>query len=510
MFSEAVGSLLEVSKKITPEKRRWLEMYGTNPEVPEFASPESIPQELIGQFSIEDFQQAAEWMGEFFPPPFTQDAPQAQLLTFPQDVRAELLRQKVLSTLHASQSEYASIVSTFESIGLETLGKAIKALEKYPENIGLDLPTSSSRANTRLHRALTALKNLFEAQGKNHPDIAGIQNKTREFIIGILNPLDTAEFRNITDVFGSEPDVPCSENDATRLRVFDHRIEIKNRYGVKLEVFDQGTTIKCPEQCGFYALIAVNQARRYDPGKKIQPRFFALNNASRTKNHDHRDGAPASASDPLVYFKFDLGDGVNHSGTAYGYQTLTYLKPYLTELWEIEGAEKGTQFRSLEFQQHITTEVAMTGGAFPACYKGKSLNIGTTIPSVELAENEFQYMGMDKYANGVTSGTADEVIKNMLGKDEKPTRVRVTILNRDRQPIEGIKPREYTFARSLGLIRDGHEALWESSTPTPDNPKTGYLSIGMFMKRPGDINHDIAKITPGSIIQIEKEENFEP
>lgn len=500
MFRETVGSLLEVSKKITPEDRTWLQMYGN--ETP----PLETITALLEEFSIDDFRKAAEWMGDFFPSPFEKDALQEKLLTFSQDVRVEMLRQKMHAETNHRNTDYDGVVETFRSIGLETLGKAIKALENVPLALerSLDLPGSSSPENTRLHRALTALKHCLEAQEENHPDITDIQDKTRKFILGILNPLTTPRFRNITDVFGSEPDVPCSENDATRIRVYDHRKQIEDRYGVQLDVFDQGTSIKCPEQCGFYALIAVNQARRFDPGQKIRPRFFALNNASRTKNHDHLEGAEASASDPLVYFRFNVGDGVEHSGTAYGYQTLTYLKPYLTTLWTIEGAEKGTQFRSLEFQQHITTEVAMTGGEFPACYKGKKLDIKTTIPSLNLAKNEFQYMGMDKYSNGITSGTANEVVANILGNDESPARIRVTILDRQKKPIKDMPPKEYTFARSLGLIRDGHEAAWESSTPTTKNPKHGYLSVGRFMKEPGDINADVVKMTPGCIIRIEK------
>ncbi len=501
MFCETVGSLLEVAKKITPEDRAWLQMYSS-----EMSPPEMITA-LAEEFSIDDFRKAAEWMGDFFPSPFEKDTPQEKLLTFSQDARVEMLRQKIHAEANRRDTDYDAIVEAFKNIGLKTLEKAIKALENVPlnpESIGLDLPGSSSPENTRLHRALTALKHYLEAQEENHPNITNIQDQTQKFILGILNPLAIARFRNITDVFGSEPDVSCSENDATRIRICDHRKEIEDRYGVELDVFDQGTTIKCPEQCGFYALIAVNQARRFDPGRKIRPRFFALNNASRTKNHDRLEGAEASASDPLVYFRFDLGDGVEHSGTAYGYQTLTYLKPYLTTLWTIEGAEKGTQFRSLEFQQHITTEVAMTGGEFPACYKGKKLNIKTTIPSLDLAKNEFQYMGMDKYGNGITSGTANEVITNILGNDESPARIRVTILDRQKKLIKDMPPKEYTFARSLGLIRDGHEAAWESSTPTTENPKHGYLSVGRFMKEPGDINVDVVKMTPGCIIRIEK------
>ena len=145
-------------------------------------------------------------------------------------------------------------------------------------------------------------------------------------------------FRNITDVYGSEPNVPGSETDATRLRVHEHRQEIENDYGVKLEVFDQGTTIKCPEQCGFFALVGLNQARRKNPGQRIAPRFFALNNAARTEDSDHMKTADASASTGLIYFTIDLGDGVIHSGTAYGHQTLTYLKPYIKDLYEIEGS----------------------------------------------------------------------------------------------------------------------------------------------------------------------------
>lgn len=529
-FSKRMVRLMKVADMMTAEMKRLYSMMGTDINAEEFASLGEIHatievlnakekkhlslHAILETHPLEQFERSAAWKGAFFPEPLNHNA---LLLNFPENQRKELLRQKIFHEMRKQLKIFHELkLEIIDPGNINALLDAIEALEtnptsryrrdffeEYPDTKPLDLPISSSPEYTRLHRALVALRNEYEAKLNRNPDIDTITRQTRSFVLGILNAQNVARFSNITDVYGSEPNVPGSENDVTRMRVHEHRREIEEDYGVKLEVFDQGSSIKCPEQCGFYALVSLGQARRKNPGKRIAPRFFALNNAARTEDADQLQSAEASKSTGLVYFTFNLGDGVIHSGTAYGHQTLTYLKPYIEDLYEIQDTDAGTQFRSLEFQQHITTLVAMTGGAFPACYKGKKLNKDEIIPTPTLAKNEYHYMGMDKYGNGVTAMNAKEVFAQFLTPDQQAVKVRVTLLDRKKQPLSGTEPREYTIARSLGLVRDGSPALWESSTPSAGNPKYGNLSIGMFMKKPGDTNPDVISLTPGSIIRIE-------
>lgn len=530
-FQWRMKRLLKLTAMVSARMRKLHAILGADVNNKEFACPGDLEitvqmlnskggkqqslLHILRSHSFDQFESAAAWKEGHFPEPLKRNA---ILLQFPENQRKELLRQKIFHEIR-EQSKYFHELKEeiIDSANIKMLLDAIEELEKnpttsyerqwreeYPQAHALDLPTSSSPEYTQLHRALMALKHEYEISMQKRDDVKNIATQTRNFVLAILNPETNVAFSNITDVYGSEPNVPGSETDVTRLRIHEHRKEIEEDYGVTLEVFDQGTTIKCPEQCGFFALVGLNQARRKNPGKRIASRFFALNNAARTEDSDHLKTADASASTGLMYFTFDLGDGVLHSGTAYGHQTLTYLKPYIKDLYEIEGTHAGTQFRSLEFQQHITTLVAMTGGAFPSCYKGKKLDKEMIIPSLRLASNECQYMGMDKYGNGITSKIANEVFAQFLPPDQKTTKVRVTLLDRKQQPIPETMPTEYTLAQSLGLVRDGSPALWQSSTPSTDNPKEGYLSIGEFMQKAGDTNSQVVNLTPGSIIRIEK------
>lgn len=532
VMSRHIHDLIITAERLGAEQREFYEMYGKDVNTGEFADEKDIHRtiqeineklgtredmlSILSRYSFDDFKASALWRGGHIPEPERQK--DMMLLHFPAHERMELWRRKVIHEIRTQWATFSRIkTSIIEVLGLVPLEGAIADLEDVPASISerkfaeahpdaksLDLPVSSSPEYTRLHRALMAIKHELEAQIGNHPNIEMIREQTRKFALGILNPAENTRFINITDVYGSESDVPNSQNDGTRLRVHEHRREIEERYGVKLEVFDQGTSIKCPEQCGFYALVAVNQARRMNPGRKIARRVFALNNAARTEDADHLKSGEKSKSTGLVYFTFDLGDGVEHSGVAYGHQTLTYLKPYITQLYEIEGTDAGTQFRSLEFQQHIATMIAMTNGAFPAAYKGKKLDIDEIVPEPNLGKNEIQFMGMDKYGNGVTSIPARQIFERFLSPDQKMAQVRVTLLDRRKQLIESADTRVYTLARSLGEVRDGSPALWESSTPTTENPKDGFLSIGMFMQKPGDTNADVITIPAGSYIRIER------
>ncbi len=521
MAENPISHLRQVARQASPY--HWLQYEKLKSDKDRYASKEDIEEALkeanlgmtfepiLHSMSLEKFELAANWF-DFLDRPLEFDARHPNILDLPLRIRQELLRQKIILIIEQQGTNYKKAIQyIFEELGKNKLKDAISALEQIPMTIRqkefidsgkdittFDLPTSRTPELTRLHRALSALLILLETPNPSK----NFEKHIQKFVIGVLNPLKTIRFYNITDVFGSESNVPNPENDPTRIRVDKHRKKIEKKYGIRLDVFDQGTSIKCPEQCGFYALVSLNQARRVDLLQKITSRFFVLNNASRAKGIDGIDSSEKSGASGLLHFTFELGDGVRHYGVTYGHQTLTHLKPYITELWEIEGTESGTQFRSLEYEQHIGAVSAMTGGALPACYKTKQLDPKTIIPDLHLKKNEVQFLGLDKYGNGICSKPARDLMSRFIPKNKDHVPVLVTMFDREMNKV--VLPKKYTIAPSLGFIRDGCNALWESSTPETENPKEGFLSIGKFMERSGDTNPDVVNLEPGSIIQIEK------
>lgn len=471
-------------------------------------------------FNFEELRLASEWPGEPFPKPEGVDP---FLFELEPDVVCELLRQKLFVEESRVEAEYEGLRAEFaRTLNIEGLDELISRLESVPTTIrqvgdkaagitgSLDFPASTSPQNTRLDRALRALRNDLDrdATGNN---VQGLVAQTRRFVLGVLNPQKEVEFLNVTDVYGSESENPeDGELDATRIRVYEHRKEIEGRYGVKLEVFDQGTSILCPEQCGFNVLVALNQARRADLDKRIESRFVVLNNAARLTEADGIEGgAAAAASSSLLYFSFDLGDGVLHHGVAYGQHTLTFLKPYITEIYEIEGTDRGSQFRSLEYEQHVATLSAMADGALPACYQARQLQVSDAVPDLKLKPNQAMLIGRDKFGNGLLATKAGDWIDAVLCEEETHREVGVRFFSRQMEPYceTGNEPAEhkyetYVLARNLGAVRGGQSALWTSSTPTTANPKEGYLSIGVFKANRGDVNEDVLDLEIGDIVEI--------
>lgn len=477
-------------------------------------------------FTFEELTLASQWPGEPFERPEGVDP---FLLNLEPDLRGEILRQKLFVEEARVEIGYLSLREDIRRVlGVAGLSQLILKLEEVPLTLrqqgdrdagisgSLDFPVSTSSENTRLDRALRALRNDLERDeaGEN---VEGLRTQTAAFVLGILNPQPVAEFLNITDVYGAETENPDDgELDATRVRVHEHRKEIERKYGVKLEVFDQGTSIECPEQCGFDALVALNQARRVNLDQRIAPRFVVLNNAARLTEADGIEGGAAeAASSSLLYFSFDLGDGVVHHGVAYGHHTLTLLKPYITELYELEGTDRGSQFRSLEFEQHIATLAAMADGALPACYGAKVLDVREVVPNLNLKPNQAMLVGRDKFGNGVLAVEAAAWLDTVLSEGESHRSVGVRFYSRNGEPYgdagasceascgaEEPEYEDYVLAKSLGALRGGEFALWESSTPTTSDPRRGYLSIGVFKAERGDVNDDVINLAIGDIVEI--------
>lgn len=475
-----------------------------------------VAEQILDDLSLADAQLVANYPGSQFQSPAEFSAKLQKLLQQDPQFRAELHRQKLLRLAAQQNSEYTKLQRQVTTeLGIDGLTALIDQLGRRPVRRGrlqvaddpgqapLDPTISNSPENTLLRAALLALKhNEARTLAGSNPQV--LQEHTRRFVLGVLNPTSQISVVDITDVYGAESNLPANAaaNDATLARVDSHWKEVEGRYGVKVERFNQGASINCPEQCGAFALAAVNQARRADTQHSIQPRFFILNNASRTEDADGLTGGEASQSSSLLYFSFDVGDGVVHSGVAYGHQTLTLLKPYIIDLFEIEGTDRGTQFRSLEHEKHIAALSALGDGAAPAAYPLKPLNSKEAIPDLKLAANEALFLGTDKYLNGLTSSDAEEFFAQFLPAGEDYVQVKVTILDRKHQVI--VAPEQYALARSLGSVRDGAQALWESSTPTSTNPKGGLLSIGVFKAKRDDINGSLLKAPEGSIIRVEK------
>ena len=546
-----ISELCSVAQQRSSEERTLYEHHhgGRYAEI----SKEKLQGQPISDFiaslklELDELHDLARWPGEPIPLPKsilsrTQEAEdigtefgeptalQKVINKFSFDERVELFRKALILRAWEQRKDYRNARNQIQE-NVDFLPQAIMALQNIPtpqhrqktlrshEQAGtntdsLDLTSSTAPECAHLIRALVALQNQLETEEKHgftsetadHPQ--NLTNEVRKFILGILNPSDKVKYFNITDVYGSEADVPNAENDATRIRVESHRQELEKRYGVSIEAFDQGTSIQCPEQCGFDALAAINQARRIEPQQRILPRFVVLNNAARTASADGiQEGAEKSKSSALLYFSFDLGDRVLHKGLAYGHQTLTYLKPYLTKLWELEGTEEGTQFRSLEFEQHLAVASCLGDKALPAYHKARKLDIDV-IPEIALAANEVQYLGSDKYGNGITPVSGPAFISQFLRDGDETAKVQLTFLDRKKNIIR-ISEQPYTIARSLGAVRDGSCAGWESSTPTSEDPKAGFFSLGCFMKAPGDTNPDIIDLEPGTIVRVEKTENRE-
>lgn len=431
------------------------------------------------------------------------EAPEA-LVALPRPVRAELVRQKLLAIRATQFAETEEVMTElWQSYGADGLGALIAELTDLPVAEGfaatmspLDLPDAATPEQNRFARALTAIKLHFE-------DVA-LRQDLLKFVIGIINPRVNAKLSDISDVYGSEADVAGAETDATRIRAREHWREVFARYGVNFHIVNQGTTIRCPEQCGFYALLGLNQARRAHRGNRMittEPRFFLLNNAARVSENDGLEGGAEAQSSGLLWFELDFGDGIPHFGTAYGHRTLTHLKPYIKRLYEIEGTDRGTQFRSLEFQKHLGAISAMADGAMPLMHGIREFPM-SVIPELNLAANQAQYLGYDKYGNGLTSAPAQQIFEQFLAPDQSVARVIVTIYERDGHTVH-IGPKIYTLARSLGLVRDGGNALWESSSPQTEDPTRGFMTIGKFMKKAGEVNTDVLKIYPGCIVQID-------
>lgn len=473
-------------------------------------------EQVLDELSLADTQLVADYPGSQLQSPAEFSAKLQKLLQQDPQFRAELHRQKLLRLGTEQTSQYDQVQEqVHEQLGVDGLTALIEQLGQRPvrksrlhiaddsDQAPLDPTISTNPENTLLKAALLALRhNEARILAGSNPEV--LRKHTRRFILGVLNPAAKIKVADITDVFGAESNLPANAaaNDATLVRVDAHWQEVEGRYGVKVERYNQGTSINCPEQCGAFALAAVNQARRADTQHLTEPRFFILNNASRTEDADGLSGGEASQSSSLIYFSFDVGDGVVHSGVAYGYQTLTLLKPYIIDLFEVEGTDRGTQFRSLEHEKHIAALSALGDGAAPAAYPLKPLDAKEAIPELKLAANEALYLGSDKYLNGLTHRTAQELFEQFLPEGAGVAQVNVTILDRKGAVI--IEPEVYTLAKSLGSVRDGAKALWESSTPTAADPKRGLLSIGVFKAHRDDINDSLLKIPEGSVIRIEK------
>lgn len=434
-----------------------------------------------------------------------------ELTAQPANVRAELYRRKLISTDSQRANTFGEIKN---NTSLEVIDLAISFLrdtalsegeQTNPSNPFQEMESTTPK-NTLLLHALLALRN--QKIRENHdaqswevsPEIAFFQGETRRYVLGLLNPSSSVSFINVSDVYGEQRGV-TGANDNTNNRVAQHRHDIGRKFGVSnMDIFDQGSSIECPEQCGFFALTAINQERRSALPKRIASKFIVLNNAARTKSGDGiEEGAAKSKSSSLLYFTFDLGDGVIHRGIAYGHQTLTHLKSYVKDLYEIDDTSEGSQFRSLEIQQHLAIISCLGDGAFPAHKTGKPVS-HEEIPELNLASNEAQFLGYDTFGNGITSKPASVFFNQFLAAGEDKAKVSVEIHGRDGKEI--IEPGIYVLARALGITRSGDNGLWESSTPTTENPLEGHLSIGKFMKYPGDTNEDVLRIPPGSIIKI--------
>lgn len=523
--------LNDLAHRLSPEMRKKLNAVSDNGSVAVLNEDlEAVWGEKVSSladffdlFSFEELRLASDWPGEPFPKPEGVDL---FLFELDHDVVAEILRQKLFLEEARVELEYAGLRSEIaRAVRVEGLDELIGRLENSPTTIrqvgdkavgltgSLDFPVSTSPENTRLDRALRAFRHDLdrEATGENVEELVA---QTRRFVLGVLNPQEAVELLNVTDVYGAESENPeDGELDATRLRVHEHRKEIEKRYGVKLEVFDQGTSIQCPEQCGFNVLVALNQARRANLDTQIESRLVVLNNAARLTEADGIEGgAAAAASSSLLYFSFDLGDTVLHHGVAYGQHTLTFLKPYITEIYELEGTDRGSQFRSLEYEQHIATLSAMADGALPACYKARPLRVQDAVPDLKLEPNQAMLIGRDKFGNGILATEASEWIDTILGEGETHGEVCVRFFSRQMDPYcaeqKGCDgPAEhkyeiYVLARNLGALRGGQSALWESSTPTTADPRRGYLSIGVFKANRGDVNANVINLNIGDIVEI--------
>lgn len=513
---ECISSLLIISRKISPEFR--VELDRLRHPLARFADLTVQMQDAATSGPLEEFR--------FLSARTELDVPSVQLPSSVRHLqihaaseRMELYRQRLLSeerTVHAMYEKVA------EDVTIEALNLAISILSSAPFSKGEQsakdngivnpfmLPEAVSPQNTRLLHALVALRHqkvrdAKEANGRKD-EVDFLRRETRRYVLAALNPPSRVEYMDVTDVKGNQRGV-SGANDNTHNRVDQARKELARRFGIdqiqpeSVNIFDQGTSISCPEQCGFAALVAINQARRVAAPRMINPRFIVLNNAARTANQDNIvEGAEKSRSSAMLYFTFDLGDGVLHRGLSYGHQTLTHLRPYIRDLYEVDDTSEGSQFRSLDIQQADAFLSVLGDRAFPAHRTGKKLPLDE-IPQLNLASNQAQFLGYDEFGNGVTSIPAEKIFLQFLKTEQNATEVAVTIF--DRQGKKIIRRKIYTLARALGVKRSGNYGLWESSTPRPDNPLSGYLSIGRFMKTPGQLNQDVLEIPPGSIIQID-------
>lgn len=472
----------------------------------DFASVSAEQKALIADIPFDKLKAAYDWPGEFFGKP--EGVPE-EILNLPRDVRAQLVREKLLALRDFRDKTFWELIDRIEAeLGLAGVQQALESLFASPVPPALRrpasplmLPDGTSHATTRMMHALAGLAHLFELKNAGQLD-ESLKKRFGNFIMNMLNPQKNLRIADISDVYGEERHVPVALNDSTRIRVQEHVQEISSRFGVHVGLKVQGTSIVSPEECGFYALLAMNQARREHRSNDwitTAPRVFMLNNASRTKFGDGMDAAKDAQGSGLLYYEFDLGDGVQHHGIAYGIQTLVYLKPYISALYEVQGCDRGTQFRSLEYMKKMGVIVAMTDGELPLHHRVVKMDI-EAIPDHKLAANEVQLMGWDKFGNGVCSKPASEIFEQFLPAGEDIAKVGVTLLSRTREVL--VPETEYLLARTLGAVRDGSFAVWESSSPITSDPTRGLLNIGRFMKNPGDLNEDILGVASGSIVQL--------
>lgn len=430
------------------------------------------------------------------------------------NVKVEIFRRVLLVREQQQREGFKDLITEIKGkLGLDGLQALIRKFERVlPRPLSqqkrfetFDLPASNNPANTRFLRALVAIRNLLQAEMVENADsrvIDKLCDQTAKFVLAILNPeLEKVEYSIVSDVYGSEANVPDAENDNTRLRVELALKNLKKKYGIEhLDVIKQGTSIDCPEQCGFNVATAIAQAAKEDRNLRIDSEFVVLNNAARVKGVDGIFSAEASKSSPLLYFTFIIG-GVLHKGLAYGYRTLSLLKNCIVDLYEIQGTDNGSQFRSLEFQQPIAVTSALADGNLPVCWKVKELALDV-IPEPCLNENEYLYMGDDKFGNGLLSVPASKLLKEYLPEGESAAEVLVTLKDRETGKII-VAPKKYTITRSMGSIREGKFSIWESSTPDPAEVDRGFASIGVLKAKTDDINRDIVDLKVGSIVEIQ-------
>lgn len=446
----------------------------------------------------------------------------ARFLSCDQDrvnARVELFKRALLERERRQIIELQRILRTdIAELGIEGVDELLAELERQPLNANsystrhssraetFDLPASSNPENTRLHRAFAAIRNLLAApEDLSEDELSALRKGTLAFVNAVLNPQIKVRYTNYTDVYGAESNVRCAENDLTRARVDEHLRAIAERYGVEVEVFNQGTSITAPEQCGLFAAVAIEQAAKADRNVPVSPRFVILNNAARSKDGlESKHSLEKSEATPLLYFKFRVA-GVIHSGLAYGYQTLSLIRHHIEELYVIQGTENGSQFRSLEIQPHIAVVSALADGELPACYKCKPVEVEDIIPEIELADNEAIYLGCDKFGNGILSKELEELLRGLACDSE----VWVSFIDRQTgRQLEGHKPKNYLVQSHLGSKRDGQLALWTSSTPSPTYfpSRSGrcLANIGVFKQERDQINPDVVSAPAGCIVRVEK------